>query len=208
MTDWFLELSSLDRGFAVSTLLGALLFFLRVTLMLVGGDDAGDAGDLDAPDDFELDHADAADSSFRILSLQGLMAFFLIFGLTGLTLTQEVGAHAVVAFFVAFAAGVAAMFVIGLLYLVFQRMQSSGTINLQNAIGQEGEVYLNIPAGGTGQVRVAVQGRLRVEDAMAASGEALPTGTKIAVTDVRGHAVLVVTPAPDAAPNHPPHEKE
>ena len=205
MTEWFLELSSLDRGFALSTLLGALLFALRLILMVLGGDDASD---VDAPDDFELDHADAADSSFRILSLQGLMAFFLIFGLSGLTLTQELGAPALVAFFVAFVAGVAAMFLIGLLYLAFQRMQTSGTINLRNAIGQEGEVYLNIPAGGTGQVRVSVQGRLKVEDAMAASGEALPTGTKIVVTDVRGNNVLVVTTSGDAAPIHPPQEKE
>lgn len=44
-----------------------------------------------------------------------------------------------------------------------------GTINIRNAIGSEGSVYLAIPKNGTGQVQVIVQGSLKTFDAFSKS---------------------------------------
>lgn len=191
MIDWFLELSALDRGFAISAVAGLFLLAVRLVLMTLGG--IGDA-DVDGGDDFDVDHADASDASFRIVSLQGLMSFFLMFGLVGLGLSQQLGWIGILAFLGAFVAGTAAMLIIGLVYLLFDRMQSSGTVRMANAVGAEGVVYLTIPAGGTGQIQVTVQGRMRTEDAVADADRDLPTGTRVRVSAVRGSATLVVTP--------------
>jgi membrane protein implicated in regulation of membrane protease activity len=196
--NWFAEFSTLDRGFAISAMLGAVLLVLRLTLMLAG---AGDGGDLDVGDDVGFDGADATDASFQILSMQGLMAFFLMFGLVGLALSREAQLGGLIAFTGAMAAGIGAMVMIGLVYLFFERMQSSGNLSMRSAIGMEGTVYLGIPARGTGQIQVSIQGQLRVEDAVAEDERPLPTGTPVRVTGLRGSSTLVVTPLHGPAPD-------
>lgn len=197
---WLAELSTLDRGFALSTAVGAALLVLRLVLMMLG---AGDAGDVDVPEDADFDVADASDASFRVMSVQGLMAFFLMFGLVGLALSREAQLGGAVAFVGALTAGIAAMVVIGLIYLFFQRMQSSGNIVMRNAVGMEGTVYLTIPADGTGQIQVSIQGRLRVEDALTESGRPLSTGTPVRVTGLRGSQTLIVEPVGPATSDSP-----
>ena len=71
-------------------------------------------------------------------------------------------------------------------------MQADGTIQLDNAVGQEGSVYLTIPEGGSGQVRVTVQGALKIFDAVSESGGEIPTGENIKVTKVISGSTLVV----------------
>lgn len=43
MIDWFLELSALDRGFAIATGAGVFLLVLRLVLMAMGGIGDGDS---------------------------------------------------------------------------------------------------------------------------------------------------------------------
>jgi hypothetical protein len=52
-------------------------------------------------------------------------------------------------------------------------------LDLRNAIGENGTVYLACRPGGSGRVEVPVQGAMRVLDAVAAGDEGLPTGTKV-----------------------------
>jgi hypothetical protein len=73
------------------------------------------------------------------------------------------------------------------------KLQSSGTIDIKNAIGQQGTVYLTIPATGSGQVSVAVQGSLKIFDAVSEGNKKIPTGEKIKVINVIDNKTLVVT---------------
>ncbi|OQA23767.1 MAG: hypothetical protein BWY59_02539 [Verrucomicrobia bacterium ADurb.Bin345] len=78
-----------------------------------------------------------------------------------------------------------------------KKLQSGGgTLNLQNAVGREGTVYLTIPANGAGKVSVVVQNRLGEFEATSESGEELKTGTSIRVVGVTGDKVLVVVRQP------------
>jgi membrane protein implicated in regulation of membrane protease activity len=65
-------------------------------------------------------------------------------------------------------------------------------LDINNAVGATGTVYLRIPNGGTGQVQVSIQGGLRIIDALAAGETELPTGTKVTVVGVRDSTTLVV----------------
>lgn len=85
------------------------------------------------------------------------------------------------------------MFAVSKVMTMFKEMETSGTIDINNATGETGEVYLRIPAKGKGQVQVPVQGTLKTLDAMSANGEKIDTGTLIIVTKVLA-GVLVVKP--------------
>ncbi|HEY8241145.1 MAG TPA: hypothetical protein VIH35_06855, partial [Kiritimatiellia bacterium] len=133
-----------------------------------------------------------ADSSFKLLSFQGLTAFFMMFGLVGLAMIRQSGAGTTASLVAATVAGLAAVWAIGKLFQSMRKLQSSGTMDLRNAIGQPGEVYLTIPAGGTGKVQVSVQNRLSVFDAVSGSGAEIKTGAAVKVTTLRGANVMVV----------------
>jgi membrane protein implicated in regulation of membrane protease activity len=69
-------------------------------------------------------------------------------------------------------------------------LESSGTVDVNRAVGQRGTVYLSIPRGGSGQVQVVLQERLMTLDARS-TGADLPTGTKIRVDRVEDRILVV-----------------
>jgi len=105
------------------------------------GADHGDA-DLSTDHDFTVHGGDAG---FKLLSVQSVAAFFLMFGLVGYAMLHSSQLPAGWAVAGAIGAGLAAMVVIGLIFMMFKRLQSSGTLDLANAVGQEGLIYLRIP---------------------------------------------------------------
>lgn len=183
-------MNGLALAFTVCAVLGGALFVVRLVLQFFAG---MDDTDVDVPhdgSDVDLSHTDA---SFRVLSLQGITAFFMIFGLAGRALLLESKAGAVLSIVGAAIAGAAAVWVVAKIFTAMKKLQSpGGTMNLQNAVGREGTVYLTIPAGGAGKVSVVVQNKLGEFDAVCESKEELKTGTEIKVTRVTGDKVLVV----------------
>lgn len=185
-----------------STIIGGTLFVLRTILLLVGGgighddfDTHFDGGiDVDHDISLDADHTDSfadSDFSFKLLSMQGLTAFFMMFGLVGLALLKAKIAVAIT-MFGGGVAGSFAVWVISLIFVQMKRLQSDGTLNIQNAIGQSGSVYLIIPTKGTGQVQVTVQGALRIFDAISTDGDIIETGKKIRVSGTIDNNTLVV----------------
>lgn len=73
------------------------------------------------------------------------------------------------------------------------RMEQSGTINMANAVGCKGNVYLKIPGEkqGEGKVQISIQGAIREFDALTA-GEELETGAPIRVVEVINDNTLLV----------------
>lgn len=182
------DLSPIELLFWISAIAGGVFFILRTATMLAGfGADHG--GDLGTQPDGDLDGD--TDISFKLLSVQGLTAFFMMFGLVGLTLLKADSPT-----FVTLLGGVAAgAFTVWVLSIIFSRMQllqSDGTINIKNAIGAHGSVYLNIQSGGSGQVQVPVQGALKIFDAVSKDGQKINTGEKIIVVDVADNSTLIV----------------
>jgi hypothetical protein len=162
-----------------STIIGGTLFLLRLGMMLIGGgmsddglDSALDAGSADVSGD----HADA-DASFKLLSLQGLTSFFMMFGLVGLALLRA-NLHVLITIIGGMIAGLVTVAVTGLIFTQMKRLQTEGTIKIQNTIGSDGTVYLTIPQNGTGQVQIIAQGSLKIFDAVSANKNQIATGEK------------------------------
>jgi membrane protein implicated in regulation of membrane protease activity len=174
----------LDTIFLVCAVAGGAALVMRMALLLlgIGGESVFDgAGGADG-------HGDVG---ARLLSIQGVSAFLVMFGLAGLAMLRQSGASAELAVPVAFAAGLAAMWVIARVFRSMGRLQSSGTLDLGRAVGCEGVVYLTIRSDGGGQVQLELQGRLGTFEAISATKVVIATGRQIRVVGVRAGALLV-----------------
>ena len=194
MWQWITGLSGIDAVFFGCATLGGAVFLLRIVLLVIGLDHDGDV-DMDVHGDVDL-HGDVHhDVGPGVLSISGLSAFFLMFGLTGLVMHLEQGLGPTLSTGLAFATGMFVAWGVAKALGALYRLKSSGNIDVHNAVGVDGRVYLTIPVKGRGQVEVAVQKRLRVYDAVAEHPVELKTGTHVRVVRVVEGNVLVVEKA-------------
>ena len=183
----FGEATGLELIFAASALVGGVLFLLWFALMMIGGvaadvfegllglEGVGDLG---------------ADASFKALTFQGLMAFLMFFGLAGLY-TMKATDTSTIAIGVGGAAGFASMWGTGKLFQLFITLQSDGTVEISEAVGANGAVYLRIPHDGAGQVQVNFGGSLRTMNAKSHDDAEIGNGEFIEVVDIMGDVLIV-----------------
>lgn len=214
----FGELSGLEKVFLTCAILSGILFAIRMIMFFLGGFADADADadvdvdvdvdmDVDADIDVDVDadvDADAgelsaepgtSDISFRLLTFQGITGFFVMFGLVGFALLRQSKVGEETAIAGAVIAGFITLLAIGKLFSMMKSMQSSGTIDVRNAVGQEGTVYLTIPVEGTGKVQIRVQERLREFEAVSENKQEIKTGEKIKVLRVVSGNTLIVRKA-------------
>ncbi len=185
MTEFWSSLSTVEKLFLFCAVVGGALFLFKLVLMVVGFGDADDA-DMDVGGDSDL--------GFRILSIQGITAFFMMFGLVGLAMTRQSGAGTALAALAGLAAGAATVWIIGRIFVAMRKLQTDGTVRPEAAVGQEGSVYLRIAPGGIGKIQVAAQGRLRIYEAVSRSDQVMDTGAACRVVALEGHRRMVVEP--------------
>jgi hypothetical protein len=161
---------------------GGTILVLQTLLLVLGGGDA-DADATDGGHDLAA-HDDAANAFFKVLSLKAIVAFLTFFGLAGLG-AGHAGVSRVPTLLVALAAGGAAFYMVVWLMEGLSRLQAHGNIDLDNALGSVGRVYLRVPArrAGRGKVTITVQGRTLECKALTAGNE-LETGATVRVVAV------------------------
>lgn len=181
---WWQALSGAEQWFWAIGLISNALFAVYLIMQFAGGHDT-DVHDGDVPD---------LDAGFTILSLRSLLAFGMFMGYTGVV-ALRLGGGWLTALIAGVTAGVLAAWLAWRLLRIILRLQSSGTLNMQNAIGQTGEVYLAIPAGmhGAGKVMVEVQGALREMDAVSEEAS-IPNGQPVLVVGLTDEGALIVQP--------------
>jgi hypothetical protein len=123
-----------------------------------------------------------------------MVAFFTMFGWVGIAAYNS-GLSKGVTVLVALASGAALVFVIVLLLRNVNKLRSSGTLQMKNALGVVGNVYLFIPAKrkGAGKIHVQVQGRLHELDAITDDAADIATGSIVKVTAIIDDNLLLVT---------------
>jgi len=191
LLSWWGDLSNIQQIFWGISIVFSVLFVIQFVLSIIGIDfDADAESDMGDPDGI-----DGLDADFALLSVRSVIAFFTFFGWTGVVALGG-GVGAVMSILLASSAGFVAMLVVAYIFYLFIKLQSSGTLNLENALGNTGEVYLIIPGdkAGTGKVQMKIQGSFRELDAITI-GETIPTGAPIRVIDVLENGMLLVEPA-------------
>ena len=76
------------------------------------------------------------------------------------------------------------------------RLQHSGNVRIDNAIGNTGEVYIPIPASksGSGKINIIIQDRFTEIDAVTSADRIIKTGEPVTVMGVESEGVLIVVP--------------
>ena len=124
--------------------------------------------------------------------MRGVVAFLAICGWVGVA-ALDMGAAPLLATVLAVIAGLAAMVLVALALRFSLKMQQSGNLDLKNAVGLTGEVYVPIPRGGKGKVTLTVQDRFVELDAVCPERE-LAVGEAVKVTGITSNHTLIVTP--------------
>jgi membrane protein implicated in regulation of membrane protease activity len=189
------NLNGIEIFYLICAILGGVFVLVRIVMMVVGMDhDAGqgdvDVGGHDIGHDGGSSHTDS-DSGFKALSIHSLSSFFMMFGLVGLALYRESGTGLFLSLAGAVAAGLGSVWVIGKLFSMVAKLQSSGTIDINRAVGAQGKVYLHIPENGTGRVLVTVNNSLREYDAQSNDNKGIASDTPIRVVWVDGNVLVV-----------------
>ncbi|MBU0728506.1 MAG: hypothetical protein KKE17_08220 [Proteobacteria bacterium] len=189
MVKAFSDFNGLEMFFLACAVIGGFFVLLKLVLQFIGGDTHADVG-VDSDLGIDTEHVDS-DVGFRILSMHGLSAFFMMFGLVGLAFYRQSQMGAIISILGAVAAGMIAVWVIGKLFQGAANLQSSGTLKTADAVGSTGTVYLTIPKGGTGRVSLNFRNRLREFDATEKNGNEVPTGTPVRVVQVNVNILVV-----------------
>jgi hypothetical protein len=185
----FADFNGVEVFFLGCAIIGGFFVLVKLILQFLGGDTGADAS---VPSDIHIDygHPDS-DVGFRLISMQGLSAFFMMFGLVGLALYRQSQVGMITSIFGAVVAGMVSVWCIGKLFQGAASLESSGTLKTSDAVGSTGTVYLTIPEGGTGRVSLNFRNRLREFDAIEKNGSGVPTGTPVRVVQVNA-SILVV----------------
>lgn len=189
METWWEGLSTLNRFFVCSATVFSILFIWQIITTAAGVDthDAGHSGgsdihgDLSAPIHYEV-HEFSADA-FTLISVRSMLAFATIFSWSGAIYLSE-GTSVIFALIYSFVWGALAMFGVSLILHFLLRMQEQGNVSAAWAIGEEGVVYINIPANGIGKVRLMVRGVMSIINARSRNASPIIEGTKVRVVNI------------------------
>ncbi|MGJ8651094.1 MAG: NfeD family protein [Opitutaceae bacterium] len=186
MIDWWNNLTLEYQVFYGIGIFALLVVMTQMLMTLIGFDH--DAGfDVEIGD---MDHG----SGIGLFSSQTLGAFFLGFGWVGVAALKS-GLTTFGAGITAFIFGIIMMF--AMLYMLkgLMKLQSQGNLEYENAIGEEGIVYVTIPGDNKdegGQIQINIQGRLTTASARKITPGSIKPGERVRVTAINGPTSFVV----------------
>mgnify|MGYP001765943566 CR=1 FL=1 len=183
------ELGIFEQIFWVIAIPATVIFLVLLAMTIFGGD----VSDSDVTTDVDSTLADGDSIPFQFLSLKNIVAFFTVFGWSGIGFINAGMAPWLVVFLAAIC-GLLMMLAMAALFYFMSKLAENGTLKMKSAVGKLGEVYLVIPGnrGGMGKVQLNVQGSLRTLDAMTDDAAAIPTNSIIEVLDVIDEQILLV----------------
>ena len=197
-----------SQVFACIAIPTTIVLFIQTVMMLIGfssdSDADGDLSDVDGGDveisedtlgDGDIPDADEISGfdGFRIFTVRGIIAFFVVFGWVGVVADN---AGLALGFTIPLATVCGGAMMVLLAYLVkwTMKLKSDGTADNKNALGVAGRVQLTIPAkrSGLGKVHILLQGAYTERDAVTDEDSPIPTGSEIVVIGISGNTTLVV----------------
>ena len=212
MSEWWDGLSTILKVLYCIALPSTLILILQTFLTMLGAHSGAESNfsdtsglDLDTPADtdghfFDFGHGDhdindANYSDFgtlRLFTLQTIVAFFTVFSWSSIVLVGSDVPNSI-SIAVGFVLGFCVMVVIAKLVQLLRKLTENGTVNLNNAIGENAVVYIPCPPEneGIGKVTATIQGQLMELTAISTEKETLKTGTQVRIVDLRGDNVVI-----------------
>ena len=163
----------------IALISGGILVLLLLLSLLSG---------LDLDLDFDTD------AGGGLGAVKGVLTFFSV-GAWVVRLVLLTETNPVLAFIVGGAAGAVGVWILSLILKLLLSQQINVNWSPDEAIMEQGTVYLRIPAGGEGIVRVTIKGTKRELKARSEATEDIPTGASVQVDSVAANGVVTVRPA-------------
>ncbi len=191
LTEWWTNIDSFEKMYWYFAVPFTLVFIIQMILTFTGMDNQSDMGDdIDFDGDSDID--DGFAGTFRLFTVRNFIIFFTVFGWTGITL-YSLGLNKALTTIISVILGVIVMGIVASLFYFITKLTESGTMDIKNAIGKTGEVYIPIPKeqSGLGKIHITFQGAVRELDAMTA-GEGIPTGSMVKVSKIINNNIVIV----------------
>lgn len=144
--------------------------------------------------DTPIAHADdlaAGQVTYSLVTIRSIIAFGTLFSWASAIFLAS-GYNIMVALLIGLIWGALGMFLVSFALYKLVQMQEIGTRSTANAIGEEGIVYINIPAKGSGQVRVICDGAVSFINATSKTGAPISAGSKVRVVGLADERTLEV----------------
>ena len=153
----------------------------------------GLSGEIDVDFDGDGDVDISGETGMTLFSIRNLVAFFTFFGWSGLWMLSTSLSPLLTAI-LSILVGIVFMIISMSLFFLVSKMQRNGTVQLKNAIGKIGEVYIPIPANrkNYGKIMIVIQGTLSEVEAITDEYTDIKTGTQVEVVKVEGNSKLLV----------------
>lgn len=191
MSEWWNGLSLLSQIFAAIAIPATIIMILQSLMMFFGLGFESDV-DVDISDDINIDIHDSSDG-LSLITVRGMVAFFSVGGWSGLVAATG-GLPTVLSIIIAFIAGSISLVGIAFLFKFSLKLQGSGNLQIANAIGKTGKVYIPIPANrsGSGQITILIQERLVELSAVTNNDRMLKTGEFVTVLELVDEQTVLV----------------
>ncbi len=186
MQEWWDTINTLEQVYWIIALVSTVLLLVIVVMTFIGGTDA-DMGHVDVDVD-----ADTG-IGFQFFTLKNLVGFLTMFAWSGLACIRG-GQPSFVVLLVSIVCGLIMMYLMAQLFKMINKQSESGTLQMKNAIGQVGEVYLTIgkSRSNIGKIQIKVQGSLRELDALTDESTDLVQGNMVKVKSLVSDEILLV----------------
>ena len=188
LLNWFTSLDTTMQIFWGCAIVSSIIFLVQALLTLVG---------MDHDLDFSLgDHLDGdtmdLGGGLSLFSMRSIINFFLGFGWAGVAFCNLIPQKGLL-YLVAVVVGICFVCLCFFIRKQTQRLESDGTININECQGKSCDVYLRIPGGrsGQGKVQISLHGSVHEFPAVT-DGEQLASGTRVRVVEVIEGSLLKV----------------
>jgi membrane protein implicated in regulation of membrane protease activity len=190
---WWGSLTPIEHVYWIISIAASTVLAIQLIIACVSGfefhmgsmgSDLGSHGG-DGSHDMGMPH-------FQLLTIRNLVAFFSLFGWSGLAFYHQ-GLPLWVVILLSTFCGFIMMVITAALFYGMYKMQSSGNVSYENAKGLKASVYIRIPpvGQGVGQIRVILQGKIVEMDADTTSSEEIPTGSSVFIKEVSSSKATV-----------------
>ena len=170
METWWEGITTLNKFFVCSAVVFTLLFVWQIIMTLWGVDSHGGAGlnsGMEAPIHYEV-HEFSGDA-FTLISTRSILAFGTLFSWASALYLAD-GTSILLTLVYSVIWGAIAMLGVSLILHFLLRMQEQGNVSVSWALGEQGTVYISIPANGPGKIRLMMKGVMSIINGKRSAG--------------------------------------